>query len=555
MSDETSTNPNATSPGATNPNVTKPIVTSPNATNPGVTNPNATNLNSTSPSVTNPSAMSPRAMGSNVTSPSTSQDSALRQSTLAKLRAAGRRPRRVLLDRLFAGIAIGAASLSIVLLLWLLGEILFQGAPHLTWTFLSGVPSRNPAEAGILPATFGTIFILVIAALVAIPLGVATAILLEEYGPRTRPWRDLHHFVQLNITNLAGVPSLVYGLLGLTAFAAMFNLFGTAADPAYTVGVVYLDQFPSASGEAVYVRVERASSEPTTPTPETEFLDASLNVTSVTVVPEQEIADDRAAMEASIERFGESVARLIEQSGADADGFAEKITTAWREAGLQSDFAALRDAMLPELQAAQGMKGRELKRTVRRALRPIEQAEARVRLPNVVTLETKPSRITREQPWFVRLPFGRGVLTGGLTLTLVILPVIIIASQEAIRAVPGSLRQASLALGATRWQTTWRVTLPSALPGIMTGVILAMSRAVGEAAPILIIAGIVYITFIPQNLMDEFTAMPLQIYNWASRPQQEFYNLAAAGIILLLGVLLVFNGIAVLIRQRSQRRT
>lgn len=481
-------------------------------------------------------------------------DDSLRESTLRKLRAADRRPLRLLTDRVFAAIAIVAASLSVVLLAWLLGEIFFQGVPHLTWTFLTGVPSRNPAEAGILPATVGTIFIVAIAAIVAIPLGVATAILLEEYGPQTRPWKDCHSFVQLNITNLAGVPSLVYGLLGLTAFAAMFNLFGSAADPAYTAGVVYLDQFPSASGEVVFVRVERATSEPTKPSPELEFLDASLQPTKVTVVSESEIADDRAAMDADIERFSESVASLLDQSDADAAGFAEKVSVAWRESGLRSDFAAIRDEMLPELQAARGMKGRELKRTVRRALRPIQQAEARVRMPNVVTLETAPSRITREQPWFLRLPFGRGVLTGGLTLTLVILPVVIIASQEAIRAVPGSLRQASLALGATRWQTTWKVTLPTALPGIMTGIILAMSRAIGEAAPILIIAGIVYITFTPRNLMDDFTAMPLQIYNWASRPQRDFYNLAASGIILLLGVLLVFNGIAVLIRQRTQRR-
>jgi phosphate transport system permease protein len=491
-----------------------------------------------------------------MTTPS-SDDNSIRgelihEAAKEKLRASGLRRRRRILDRVFSAVAITAASLSVVLLAWLLGEIFYQGIPHLSWNFLSGVPSRNPAEAGILPATVGTVYIVTIAALVAIPIGVATAILLEEYSPQRRPLRDIHNFVQLNITNLAGVPSLVYGLLGLTAFAAMFNLFGTPADPAYTTGIVYLDQFPSASGESVFVRVDRATADATKPTPQTEFLDASLKPISVTVVPESEIADDRAAMEADLERFSDAVATLIEQSGADAAVFADKVAAAWTTSGLKSDFATLRDTMLPELQSARGMKGRELKRTVRRALRPIELHEAKVRLPNVVTLETTPSRVTREQPWFIRLPFGRGVLTGGLTLTLVILPVIIIASQEAIRAVPGSLRQASLALGATQWQTVWKVTLPSALPGIMTGIILAMSRAIGEAAPILIIAGIVYITFTPQNLMDDFTAMPLQIYNWASRPQQDFYNLAAAGIILLLGVLLVFNGIAVLIRQRTQ---
>jgi phosphate transport system permease protein len=145
------------------------------------------------------------------------------------------------------------------------------------------------------------------------------------------------------------------------------------------------------------------------------------------------------------------------------------------------------------------------------------------------------------------------VLGGGLTLMLVVLPIIIVASQEALRAVPSSLRQGALALGATRLKVVSRMTLPAAVPGIMTGAILAMSRAIGEAAPMLVIAGVVYITFTPQHLMDEFTVMPLQIYNWASLPQEEFHKVAATGIVVLLAVLLTFNAIAVFIRQTFSR--
>jgi phosphate transport system permease protein len=136
---------------------------------------------------------------------------------------------------------------------------------------------------------------------------------------------------------------------------------------------------------------------------------------------------------------------------------------------------------------------------------------------------------------------------------LVILPIVIISSQEALRAVPDSLRQGALACGSTRWQMISRMTLPAAVPGIMTGSILAMSRAIGEAAPILIIAGIVFIRFTPEHLMDEFTALPLQIYDWAGRPQTYFHRTAAAGIIVLLAVLLTFNALAIVIRQRFQK--
>jgi phosphate transport system permease protein len=155
---------------------------------------------------------------------------------------------------------------------------------------------------------------------------------------------------------------------------------------------------------------------------------------------------------------------------------------------------------------------------------------------------------------FVRgLALGRSVLAGSLTMSLLILPVIIIASREAIRAVPRTLRHASFALGATRWQTVRHHVLPAALPGILTGVILAISRAIGETAPLIMIGALTYVAFVPEGPLDAFTALPIQIFNWASRPQQDFHALAAAGIIVLLVVLLLMNATAITIRHRSQR--
>lgn len=148
------------------------------------------------------------------------------------------------------------------------------------------------------------------------------------------------------------------------------------------------------------------------------------------------------------------------------------------------------------------------------------------------------------------LQFGRTALAGSLTMALLILPVIIISSQEAIRAVPLSLRQASFALGATQWQTVRSHVLPAAMPGILTGTILALSRAVGETAPLLVAGASAYLTFRPSGWLDNYTALPIQIYNWTSRPQDEFRALAAAGIIVLLLLLLAMNATAIYLRQR-----
>ncbi|MAR69812.1 MAG: phosphate ABC transporter, permease protein PstA [Nitrospina sp.] len=153
--------------------------------------------------------------------------------------------------------------------------------------------------------------------------------------------------------------------------------------------------------------------------------------------------------------------------------------------------------------------------------------------------------------WF---ELNQSVLAGSLTMSLLILPVIIISTREALRAVPNTIRQAAFALGATRWQTIYAHVLPAAFPGILTGIILALSRAIGETAPLIMIGALTYVAFVPDGPMDDFTALPIQIFNWASRPQQQFHELAAAGILVLLFVLLLMNSIAVFIRHRLEKK-
>ncbi len=375
---------------------------------------------------------------------------------------ARRRARRVLTDRAFQAVCITASVLSLGLLALLLTAIVLQGARFFGWGFITGLPSRKPEVAGIWPAMIGSIWVCAICAVTAIPIGAATAILLEEYKPKRPLLARLHGFVQLNITNLAGVPSVVYGILGLTVFANVFGIMGNSLTPDYTIGAKFYDEVYDLSGQALRLRADR-SAEPV--------------------------------------KLADGMTMIVAETGEP-----------------------VRVSLVTK--------------------RPEEPKLGEVRRTARV------NRVEQRSWYYLQLPLGRGVLAGGLTLMLVVLPIIIIASQEALRAVPNSLRQGALALGATKWQMVWGTSLPSAIPGIMTGAILAMSRALGEAAPLLILAGIVYITFTPANLMDSFTAMPLQVFNWASRPQEDFHQVAASGIIVLMAILLAFNAIAVFIRQK-----
>ncbi len=373
-------------------------------------------------------------------------------------------------DRIFRRGCQIIASMSAGILAILLIAIVFEGVGALNANFLSGAPDPDPAVAGMFPAIMGSLWLLVLTMLVALPLGVAAAIVLEEFRPKHKVLRKAHAFIQLNITNLSGVPSVVFGILGLTVFVSMFGLFGNERDPLLETGATYVDQFYNQGDFIIEVPIDDPMAPETVP------------VDGMTIY-----TYEGTAMELNL-------------LGDDDD---------WPE----DEEIAMRSLYSWDL----------------------------------------PGRNKERNWWYFRLPFGRGVLAGALTLMLVILPIIIISSQEALRAVPSSLRQASLGLGATPWQTVRRVTLPAAFPGILTGAIIAMSRAIGEAAPLLMIAGIVFITRAPSNLMDDFTAMPLQIYNWAGRPQKEFHDLAASGIIVLLTALLLFNAIAVFLRQKLQK--
>jgi phosphate transport system permease protein len=277
--------------------------------------------------------------------------------------------RNHLIDKSFKWLALVCTLSGIAILAVFLINILVTGANRIDWQFLSSLPSRAPEKAGILTALVGTLWILVLTAIIAIPLGVGAGIFLEEYAKKNR----LTKIFEINITNLAGVPSIIYGLLGLEIFARVMHMNGS-------------------------------------------------------------------------------------------------------------------------------------------------------------------------------------LLAGASTLSLLILPIIIVATRESLKAVPKSLREASFALGATKWQTTRMQVLPAASGGIVTGVILALSRAIGETAPLIVVGAVAYVPFVPKSPTDEFTVLPIQIFNWISRPQKGFTVNAAAAIIILLIITFIMNGFAVYLRNKWQKK-
>ena len=277
--------------------------------------------------------------------------------------------KRQKIDRIFKTAANIVTWSSLVILAILLYHVSITGINMLSFEFLDNFPSRFPHKAGIKSALHGSVWMLVLVTIISVPVGVSSAIYLEEYGKKNR----LTKFIEINIANLAGVPSIVYGILGLTMFV----------------------------------------------------------------------------------RF---------------------------------------------------------------------------------------------------MQFDRSVLAGSFTMSLLILPVIIISSREAIRAVPNNIRLGAYAVGATKFQTIRHHVLPIATPGILTGVILSMSRAIGETAPLIMIGALTYVAFVPESVMDPFTTLPIQIFNWASRPQAAFHEVAAAGIIVLLIVLLFMNALAIFFRNYANKK-
>jgi phosphate transport system permease protein len=296
---------------------------------------------------------------------------------------------------------------------------------------------------------------------------------MEDFKPKNAVLRFVHSVIQLNINNLAGVPSIVYGILGVTAFVYMFSLFppAKANEPAkYEFGTNYYYQVNTLGGKIVQI-------------PCTDKYQTTIQINEP-----------------------------IEATGSNGKF---------------------------ELQVVQSRVG-------------LSDAQKAVS----VKQGKKASIVTSEHYWFYfSLPFGKGFLAAGLTLGLVVLPIIIISSQEAIRAVPDSLREASAGMGATRWQTVRHVVLPSATPGIMTGTILSLSRAIGEAAPVLaVMGGIISNVGGPSNLMDNCTALPIVIYKWAKDASRGFHSLSASAIIVLLLLLLLMNSVAIVIRYRAERK-
>jgi len=398
---------------------------------------------------------------------------------------------RITKDIRFRQMCIVTASASVLILVFLLGSILVSGVPALSWTLLTGYPEPEPENAGMWPALMGTLWVCTMCALITLPLGIGTAILLEEFTPRNKLAKKVLSLIQLNITNLAGVPSVVYGILGLTAFVSMFSLFDASDNsdgPSMEMGAIYFDQFSNVASDPFLTTGEEDAQE------------------RYFLIPVESRDAPATVPKTGILAYENSKEGLKKVEIIAIDPFSEDVS---------SD---------PEV------------------------------MSRTIDSTSTPGRISEKQWYYLRLPFGRGVVAGALTLMLVILPVIIISTQEALRAVPSTLRAGALGLGATPWQVVWNVTLPCATPGIMTGSILAMSRAIGETAPILIIAGIVYIRSAPQHLMDDYTVMPLQIFNWTSRPQEEFHSIAAGGIVILLAILLSFNAVAVMIRHRMQNK-
>ena len=419
--------------------------------------------------------------------------------------------RRILLNRIFLSICLCITSISVIALTVLLLSIFIKGWHFLGWDYFTSSPSRKPEESGIWAAFWGTLWILIVCAATALPLGVGTAIFMEEFKPKRRFQIMVYKFIQLNVRNLAGVPSIVYGIIGLTAFANMFGLFGEG----YDYDQMY--RVRTADGGSIIGRIYDET-------------DDVLTMETIRGVFNYPKTGDATNLVSDIDTIRVRRWHVSLTDGREVTGRFEYADAIW------DDNDEPTGATIVVRDEASG-----------------EDIEFDAALVADVNSDLQFQLGDEDTPFYIRFPFESGVLTGGLTLMLVILPIVIISSQEALRAVPSTLREGALAIGCSKWQMVQKMVLPNAVPGIMTGSILAMSRAIGEAAPLLVIGGAAFVTFTPEHLMSDFAAMPLQIYNWTGRPQDEFRMVAATGIIILLTLLLLFNSTAVFIRQKFQQ--
>lgn len=335
--------------------------------------------------------------------------------------------------------------------------------------FVTSSVSSSATTAGLLTALLGSFWIITITAVVALIIGVSAAIYLEEYATDNA----INRLIEINIRNLAAIPSVIYGMLGL--FVLVFT-FGPI-----TSGMLFGVNLPSQSEE----NIQRAIS-------------SAVPIEKLTETDIQRLHD-------VFESYRQiSISNVLTFGGPSIENTREAIAAAINTAALTPGEA--------------------------------EQLAENLRVYGSFPVN------------------GRTVLSAGMTLALLILPIIIINAQEAVRAVPRSIREASYGLGATKWQTVSRSVLPAALPGILTGVILSVSRALGETAPLLVVGASTFIGINPNGPFSKFTVVPIQIYQWTSRPELEFRNVAAAAIIVLLTVMILLNGAAILLRNRYSVR-
>jgi len=370
--------------------------------------------------------------------------------------------------------------------------------------FISTPMSSTPALAGIRTALIGSIGLMIVVIMVALPVGVGAAVYLEEYATDSL----VNRIIETNVRNLAGVPSIIYGMLGLAIFVRALAPF--------TSGMIFQYNVDVPTPERVINRIAP-------------ILDDTISISDDGEITNNSALDD-GTLGAVIDTFLFYGTPTLTMTGSTdinqlVDSMADALNTTVdvSEVGADDEFDI---EIRGDYYAFDIEDGAMLDRE---------------------TFDELMASLVRTNAF---APNGRTLVSAGLTLVLLILPIIIINAQEAIRAVPYSIREASYGLGATRWQTIWNQVLPAALPGIMTGTILAVSRAVGETAPLIVVGAATFLLTDPTSPFSQFTAMPIQIYQWTARPQAQFADIAAAAIIVLLALMLTLNAIAILLRNR-----
>ena len=374
--------------------------------------------------------------------------------------------------------------------------------------FLTAPMSSTPALAGVRTALIGSIGLMAVVIVVALPIGVGAAIYLEEYA------HDgfVNRLIETNVRNLAGVPSIIYGMLGLAIFVRALAPF--------TSGMIFHYNVDAPSVETVIERIAPVFDG------EVSFAEGALRSSSAEIETRQ-----LGRVVETFLHFGTPSLRMqgnssvIDMSNALADAL-----------DIAVDVTATRADEEQDLEA----RGSSYRFDVPEGAQISDE-----------TYDQLMAGLARINSF---APNGRTLVSAGLTLVLLILPIIIINAQEAIRAVPQTIREASYGLGATRWQTVWRQVLPAALPGIMTGTILSVSRAVGETAPLIVVGAATFLVADPTSPFSQFTALPIQIYQWTARPQGQFADIAAAAIIVLLALMLTLNAAAIFLRNRYSIR-